>query len=462
MPSAAISCLLKLILVSGTVYTVASGNQLHDRQLQVLGEVVSGPARGRPLTLHLDAALPADVQQAVLEVEAVRRAPRLTMSLSLNHSHGQLSWHEAAAASLPRVASSSSSMLHVVLWFTPQPELLQALWHHCKPRNLLLLNMGSTLGAEVLRAESLSGVEKLVLIGHLLAEAEQDPDALGVYTVLPFSPGGVQLLGPWRRESFGSWEALFPDRFPSFEGYTFHLASWMIDYPYLYRKNKTSSQGRGITIKVVDSLSVLLNFSYTLTVEPPELVYAGKVNGSWAGTLGMVYRKEKNFTVNMFYVTLERWKDFDPSAYWSFIDIDVFLSAPQPFPMSTNLLRPFTFGVWATVVTSLAVAMSSCLVLEKTGGARGLARPSATSVWLQLHRGLVGQSVPALPRAPWQRVFLAVWLPCCLVITTAYTGNLVGILSSPAYPRRLHTLRDLADSDFRYGCNDLILNKTHY
>ncbi|KAG0714556.1 hypothetical protein GWK47_013924 [Chionoecetes opilio] len=217
MPSAAISCLLKLILVSGTIYTVASGDQLHDRQLQVLSEVVSGPARGRPLTLHLDAALPADVQQAVLEVEAVRRAPHLTMSLSLNHSHGQLSGHEAAAASLPRVASSSSSMLHVVLWFTPQPELLQVLWLHCKPRNLLLLNMGSTLGAEVLRGEALSGVEKLALIGHLLAEAEQDPDALGVYTVPPFSPGGVQLLGPWRRESFGSWEALFPDRFQSFD-----------------------------------------------------------------------------------------------------------------------------------------------------------------------------------------------------------------------------------------------------
>ncbi|KAG0720350.1 Kinase-interacting protein 1 [Chionoecetes opilio] len=116
--------------------------------------------------------------------------------------------------------------------------------------------------------------------------------------------------------------------------------------------------------------------------------------------------------------------------------------------MSTNLLRPFTFGVWATVVTSLAVAMSSCLVLEKTGGARGLARPSATRVWLQLHRGLVGQSVPARAASPVQRVFPGRGPPCCLVITTAYTGNLVGILSSPAYPRRLHTLRDLADSDF--------------
>ncbi|KAG0722385.1 hypothetical protein GWK47_006064 [Chionoecetes opilio] len=126
MPSAAISCLLKLILVSTAV--AASGGQLNDRQLQVLGEVVSGPARGRPLTLHLDAARPADVQQAHLEVIAVRHAPHLTMCLSLNHRHEQRSRQEAAAASLPRGASSSSSMLHVVLWFTPQPELLQALW----------------------------------------------------------------------------------------------------------------------------------------------------------------------------------------------------------------------------------------------------------------------------------------------------------------------------------------------
>ncbi|KAG0720144.1 hypothetical protein GWK47_006939 [Chionoecetes opilio] len=154
MPSAAISCLLKLILVSGTVYTAASGDKLHDRQLQVLGEVVSGPARGRPLTLHLDAALPADVQQAVLEVEAVRRAPRLTMSLSLNHSHGQLSRHGGPGGSFSSRPLFLFLQLHVC-GFTPQPSCCRP---HCgsmkNPENLLLPTWVRPLGPEVLRAEA--------------------------------------------------------------------------------------------------------------------------------------------------------------------------------------------------------------------------------------------------------------------------------------------------------------------
>ena len=90
---------------------------------------------------------------------------------------------------------------------------------------VVIVSLESSPGADVLRDEALNGVEKLALIGHLSAEADRGPDTLGVYTVLPFS-GGVQLLGPWRRESFSSWEALFPDRFQSFEGYTFQVASF--------------------------------------------------------------------------------------------------------------------------------------------------------------------------------------------------------------------------------------------
>ena len=81
------------------------------------------------------------------------------------------------------------------------------------------------------------------------------------------------------------------------------------------------------------------------------------------------------------------------------------------------------------------------------------------SVWLQLHGCLVNHSVPTLPRAQWQRLFLAVWLFCCLVITAAYTCNLVSIITSPAYPRRINTLEELEDSSFRYRSITIIISK---
>ena len=352
------SVLLHVIIVSSSTFVVAS--RQHERQLQVLSEVVSGPADGKPLALHLDATLPADVQRAVLGVEAVRRTPHFTLNIGLNHSQGRWLKQEMGSAALPH---GSPDMLHVVLWLTPRPELLKALWLLWKPRHLLLFSLGSMSGTEVLSEEALANVEKLTLIGQLCGKSEQGINALGVYTPLPFSSRGVQLLGPWERESFSSWEALFPDRFPSFQGYTFQLATWMVDYPYLYRKNTSSLQGTGISIKALDAVSSRLNFSYTLTVKPPEPVYGGKLNGSWAGILGMILKEEKNFSINTFYLNPERYKDFDPSSFWGFSKVGAFLLTPSPLPMSLNLLRPFTFGVWATVACCFALAVCSCLML---------------------------------------------------------------------------------------------------
>ena len=69
--------------------------------------------------------------------------------------------------------------------------------------------------------------------------------------------------------------------------------------------------------------------------------------------------------------------------------------------------------------------------------------------WLFVLRTLLGQGAHRYPRSARLRIFLATWFICCLVLTTAYTSNLVALLTSPAYPRRVHTLRQLAHSDFR-------------
>uniref|UniRef100_A0A0P4WER3 Ionotropic glutamate receptor L-glutamate and glycine-binding domain-containing protein n=1 Tax=Scylla olivacea TaxID=85551 RepID=A0A0P4WER3_SCYOL len=434
------SCLLQVILVSSS--SADSDGQRQERQLQVLGEVVFGPARGMSLALHLDTSLPADLRQAVLSVEAVRRTPHLALNLSLNPSHGLRS----------SSFSSSSSMLHVVLWLTPSSDLLQALWLHWKPHNLLLFSLGSSLGADVLRDEALSGVEKLTLIGHLFAEENRGSSSLGVFTVMPFSSSDVKFLGPWERESFSGWEALFPDRFPSFEGYTFYIASRIVDEPFFYSNASDPLKGDGVCEEMVQSLSAKLNFTYTTTIDSPDSKWGAFFNGSWDGLLGMLQRREKNFTINILYSSYDRNKAFDMSVSFHTDGYGAFLPQPAPLPLWTSLVRPFGSSVWFAVFVSLLAAILVTKLQEDVQACcdgmhtrRGLAQ-----VWLALYRGLVNQSTPALPRTPWQRMFVAVWLLCCLVVTCAYACNLVGIFTHPAYPRRLRSLQELIDSGFRY------------
>ncbi|XP_050734074.1 uncharacterized protein LOC127007315 [Eriocheir sinensis] len=338
----ALTFLLLLLLVRST-------SAANEGQLQVLSDVLSGPARGKPLTLHLDTTLPADVQRAVMGLEVVRRTPHLTLTLSLSDSR----WQSMLGGS----SFIFSKMLHVLLWFTPRPELLQSLWLYWKPRNLLLFSLGPSPGTDLLRHEALSGVENVALIGHLSAQADPRLDALWVHTVLPFSPGGVQLLGPWRREAFASWEALFPDRFPSFEGYTFHIATWFFDPPFLYNKPSAPDVGIGYYRHLLKAISSKLNFTYTLTREPPDLKWGVIENGSWVGCLGMVARKEKNFTLNGLFISKERVAYFEPSDIVGREHASVFMPSPMPVPEWLSIVRPFSPSTWASFVVVVVIAV---------------------------------------------------------------------------------------------------------
>ncbi|MPC77221.1 Glutamate receptor ionotropic, kainate 4 [Portunus trituberculatus] len=361
---------IQFILASDSA--AISAGRSYGKQLVMLSEVVSGPALGRPLALHFDAILPADLKWAVLSVKSVQQTPHLTLTLGLNQSREWQPQQEAAEEVHSHVLSSSS-LLHVVLWLTPRAEILRELWAHWKPRNLLLFSLGSSLATDVLRDEALSGVNKLALIGHLSAEVKGDPDAFGVYTMLPFSSTGVQLLGPWSRDSFSSWEALFRDRFSSFEGYIFQIAPY-VDYPpFIYRpfveesKFPSKKYGRGVAVQVFEAISKKLNYSYTIT----EMVgkWGAIENGSWVGILGTMARKEKNFTISGFYINEERLSGFDPSVTVGRESSSVFVPSPKPLPEWLSIVRPFSPTAWASfmVVVVISVFSMATMVSDTDG-----------------------------------------------------------------------------------------------
>lgn len=257
---------------------------------------------------------------------------------------------------------ASSYPLHVLLWLEPRPEVLHTLCRQWQPRNLLLFTLGPSPGTAILRHEALSSVERLTLIGCL----SDRNNMLGVYTALPFSHSDVELLGPWRRELFFRWEKLFPDRFPSFEGYIFHLATDFRDPPYLYSTATMPEMARGVAARILDTITAKLNFSYTLTQRSPDHKWGIIENGSWVGLLGMVARKEKNFTGNFYFHNKERMKEFDASEYVGEGLNSVFLPSPRPLPEWLSLVRPFSPAAWLSCSLVLVLAMMFMAAMVST------------------------------------------------------------------------------------------------
>lgn len=62
---------------------------------------------------------------------------------------------------------------------------------------------------------------------------------------------------------------------------------------------------------------------------------------------------------------------------------------------------------------------------------------------------MVMQSVDRVPASWVSRSFLGLWWFSMLVLDISYTCNLIAVLTVPAYPARIHTVEQLADSDYK-------------
>lgn len=318
------------------LFTFASGQcaAVMQEQLQVLSEVLSGPAQGRSLALHFDPDLPEDTQQRVMALPEVRHTPHLILNMNSNYT-----WWPRA-----------SSLLHVVLYLRHTTQIIQWLWHDWKPRNLLLLSLASKHCSSILNEDMLRSVEALALI------TAEEGDSHRIYTLLPFSSPWPHLLGHWNPHHFTHWHILFPHRFSHFSEYNFQLTTWpQGDEPILYWDG-TTNKSAGLTVKILDTLSLPLNFTYTLIPGPAGIAFGSFVNGSWTGVLELLHNKKSNFTVNGFFLTEERAREFDASIPYLVDNFGVFFRKPQHLPQWKNIIMPYPYTVWIAICVSLVAA----------------------------------------------------------------------------------------------------------
>ncbi|MPC79452.1 hypothetical protein E2C01_073980 [Portunus trituberculatus] len=226
-----------------------------------------------------------------------------------------------------------------------KPDLLQILLSSWTPKNLLLFSLGVTKAAAILGHEALNQVEHLALITELVNETQVlSSPTLVVYTLLSFLSEVPVLLGEWDTELFVSWRDLFVDRFSSFYGFQFELL-WLTERPFTYQMD-AEEPVQGISVKMLKSLSPVLNFTYTLT----------KGTRPWSNLLAVLYNREKHFSINNLYLSLERSLLLDASVPCWHDNYRIFLLNPKLLPKWMSIYNNFTHHVWIAIVMCLVAA----------------------------------------------------------------------------------------------------------
>ncbi|KAK7068289.1 hypothetical protein SK128_006518 [Halocaridina rubra] len=408
-------------------------------------ELLLGPLSENGLVLYIDPSLKESSLESIITGLSLHDKSQIFVDIG---SDGSL-WSEQQSKEILR----GGHLIHILFLRSMSTSFFQSLSVKWNPKYLMFINLGPKSARNVVKREEFQGPEKQLLIESVHDEKfEENPFEL--YTHFPFSKESkIQRLGTWDVDAFLFLHDIFINRFPSFEGYEFWLGTWYDDYPYLYQsKEAEEGVGDGVEVNMLDAMGTVLDFTYNLTTKPPDLKWGDLVNGTWTGMLGMVYSKDKNFTVNYFSYTPERFEDFDTSVtYWS-EGFGLALLTPPPLPKWRSLYYPFTKLVWVVLIatfflTAIILHIQSSFQEEKF-------LEDFSQTWIYLLQSLLDFGWPRLPEAQWLRVFIGWWSISCFIVTTAYTANLIAFLTLPLFPERIQTVEKLAESDFRVSMYD--------
>lgn len=340
-----------VVLFLAGVTAVTPSNPL---RTSILEDLVTGPLSGKPLVVYMDETVDFPSSQLFHDT------PPVLVDLRMQGKE----WCERQTQEVLR----AGWLIHVALLSSNATvffEGLAATECNWQPLYLLLVN---TLGESpsVLTEEAFSRIEHLALLSVQDPVSNSSISAF-IYSFFPFAhQAPVRRTGIWNSST--SLQHLFVDRFPSFEGYQFHVASWVDDYPYLYlnsgrkeelleiRELQTGEAG-GLQVEVLNSLGDAHNFTYTMTSRPEDWQWGELQDGAWTGLLGEVHSGKKNLTVNFFGYNLERTRAFDASPPYWMEGYGLTLPAPPPLARWRAAYYPFHVSVWRCCVAAFLLVV---------------------------------------------------------------------------------------------------------
>ena len=276
-------------------------------------------------------------------------------------------------ATLPSEMVTAARIIHI-LFFENYFDLdyLDDFGINWIPKYLLVINMSNVSYTQWLKRESVNQIKYVTLL--------QKPESAKNFEFITFRPfhesRRVFRFSEYSIDSCYSIDDIFIDRFRSFAGHEFHLATHYEDMPFLYpaKSNKMSQYDKlsyeqilqefdnspsadGLAVDMLNALSGSLHFSYSTTNRSSDTKWGSFENGSFTGMLDMIQNEGYDFTVNYFGLTSERYTYFDHTVpYWN-EGFGISLTQPDSTPKWFSIALPFSPKLWAGIVATMIAGM---------------------------------------------------------------------------------------------------------
>ncbi|XP_037794744.1 glutamate receptor ionotropic, delta-1-like isoform X2 [Penaeus monodon] len=178
--------------------------------------------------------------------------------------------------------------------------------------------------------------------------------------------------------------------------------------------------------------------------------------------IGMVSRREVEFAIDEITVTGAREAVLDFTKPYFMESITIVSRAPAEKSRAMAVFSPFTPGVWAALVVSVAIIGPLLAIVNHfTSFCLGEKhRFSTRDFAFNMFRNLVVQgNLISSARWPLRCIFFS-WYLFCFYVCALYSGTLTAVLAIPAFEKPIDSLADLLRAVKEDGFSPLFIHDT--
>ncbi|KAK7086303.1 hypothetical protein SK128_010284 [Halocaridina rubra] len=325
------------------------------------------------------------------------------------------------------------------------------LWNYKAYYVILLLEPSSLEPVNLIRLYNFKKTENLVIL-----QERADRLRLWTHSLLSQIPS-LEYLDTWYTGKFLTRTNLFPRKFENFKGFPLLVATFEHPPSVVYPRDAEENViGKiGVDMELIRGLAQAKNF----TVKFIEVSFTEKwgqkfENGSWDGLMREVYDEYVDIGVCNVFIDYYRYGEIDYSYPYNFMPGCFVTPSPKPLSNWQSPSLPFSRETWISIGISFLLGgpiLYFIVVPLLNVNPEPLDFKSLSYNYLFILASLTIRSVNIVPKY-WPGRFYAgfAWLSC-LIISTAYSANLIAFLSVTQMSKPIDTLADFVKSGLRLG-----------
>ena len=264
-----------------------------------------------------------------------------------------------------------------------------------------------------------------------------------------------RLIYSWRDQGSQYKRLRFPSKDKALRNSVLRIATF--DHPpsvvYDYDNTGRVVRRLGVDMQLVETLAKVRNFTLQFhEVSHEELWGYELANGTWVGLVGQLHHQMVDLGACNLFVETHRAKLLDYSTPYNF-ERGCFVT-PSPTPLNNwqSPTLPFTWSTWVATGASLVLGGALLrLVVAFSSVSEPREFTKLSYAYLYVLGSLTSRTLHLTPRGTSLQAYVGVVWLAALILATAYSANLVALLSVTQMSPPINTLQHLAESGLRLG-----------